>query len=224
MLVKFIGYVIGMFVVSAISFGFWIFQYHQPLQEEKRRIDRKYTELRNKQKRGRKLKQEIKALQKQIRSTKAEIVTLLKEKTKNRDVGKFLNDVEADSKNAGVTLRSIRIHPKTQRQRFIEIPMEYSVEGSYFEIYDFFQRVENRQMLNLTNSQINISGGGTDRGVKVKNLSKKIDKSKKLLDLDGKSVNLPKVNNETRFPRLRVNFDGRIIIIDKSHIQRFEDG
>ena len=54
-------------------------------------------------------------------------MTLLKEKTKNRDVGQFLNDVELDATNSDIKLKSIRIHPKTQRQRYMEIPMEFQL-------------------------------------------------------------------------------------------------
>ena len=223
MLVKFVGYMIGMILVTAITTAFWIFNYKQPLDEKKRKIDQKYQELLTRQKKGRKLKQRIKALRKEISEKKRAIVTLLKEKTKDRDVGKFLNDVELDSKNSGIKLKSIRIHPKTQRQRFMEIPMEFSVDGTYFELYDFFSRIEGRQMLNLTNSQLNLSGGGTDRGRAIANLSNKIDKSKKLQDLGGKEIKMPKYTNDTRFPILRVNFDGRIIIIDRSHIAKYEE-
>jgi len=224
MLVRFLGYVVGMIVVSAITIAFWIFQYHQPLQAEKRQIDAKHQELLAKQRKGKRLKQDIARLQQDIRARKAEIVTLLKEKTKNRDVGKFINDVEREAKNAGISLRSIRIMPKTQRQRFIEIPMEFGMEGTYIELYDFFHRLENLQMLNLTQSALNISGGGTGRGAKINDLENKIDKTKKLTDLEGKDVKIHKIDKNTVFPKLRINLNGgRIIIIDKSHIARFED-
>ena len=101
--------------------------------------------------------------------------------------------------------------------------MEFSVDGPYFGLYDFFTRVEKRQMLNLTNSSLSLSGGGSGRGVEVKNLTEKIDTTKKLSDLYEKPIAMKKYEKDTRFPILRVQFDGRIIIIDRSHIARYEE-
>jgi len=221
-LVKLFTYTLIMFVVTVVTFAYWLFNYKKPLEEEKLQINNKYKELLAKKKKGQRSKQQIRELQNEISNKKREIVALLKEKTKGRDVGKFLNDVELDSQNAGVNLRSIRIQPKTQRPRYMEIPLEFSVDGTYFELYDFFSRIEARQMLNLQNSQITLTGGGSDRGQAIKNLSNLIDKGKKLVDLNNKEVKLPKYNNESRFPTMRVNFDGRIIIIDRSHIAKYE--
>ena len=223
MLLKFLGYVVGMIIVTAVTLCFWIFNFQQPLEESKKSIQIEYDLLRIKLKQGKKYDKELKSYRAQISEKKRAIVTLLKEKTKNRDVGQFLNDVELDARNSDIKLKSIRIHPKTQRQRYMEIPMEFSVDGTYFGLYDFFSRVENRQMLNLTNSSLNLGGGGTGRGVEVKNLKDKIDTSKKLTDLHEKPIMMKKYEKDTRFPVLRVSFDGRIIIIDRSHIARYEE-
>ena len=223
MLLKFLGYVVGMIIVTAVTLCFWIFNFQQPLEVAKSAITKEYNSLRIKLKKGKKYDKEIKTYRAKIKENKRAIVTLLKEKTKNRDVGQFLNDVELDARNSDIKLKSIRIHPKTQRQRFMEIPMEFSVDGTYFGLHNFFSRVERRQMLNLSNSSLNLGGGGTGRGVEVKNLKDKIDTSKKLTDLHEKPITMKKYEKDTRFPVLRVSFDGRIIIIDRSHIARFEE-
>ena len=223
MLLRFLGYVVAMIIVTAITLCFWLFNFKQPLEETKKEVDNKYKRLRVKLKKGKKLDKEIKKYRSDISDKKRAIVTLLKEKTKNRDVGQFLNDVELDATNADIKLKSIRIHPKTQRTRYMEIPMEFSVDGTYFGLFDFFKRIENREMLNLTNSSLNLGGGGSGRGVEVKNLTKKIDRTKKLTDLHDKPITIKKYENDTRFPVLRVSFDGRIIIIDRSHIARYEE-
>jgi len=223
MLLRFLGYVVGMIIVTAVTLCFWLFNFKQPLEESKKEIDNNYKRLRAKLNKGKRFDKEIKKYRSEISEKKRAIVSLLKEKTKNRDVGQFLNDVELDATNSDIKLKSIRIHPKTQRQRYMEIPMEFSVDGTYFGLYDFFSRVENRQMLNLTNSSLSLGGGGSGRGVEVKNLSDKIDKTKKLNDLHEKPIKMKKYEKDTRFPVLRVQFDGRIIIIDRSHIARYEE-
>lgn len=223
MLIKFLMYTVGMVVITFVTGFFWIFYYQKPLEQAKSKIDEKHQSLNARLRKGRKYNQEIEELRQTISEKKRAIVTLLREKTKNRDVGKFLNDVELDASNSSVKLKSIRIHPKTQRQRYMEIPMEFSLDGAYFGLYDFFTRVEKREMLNLINSQLSLSGGGSDRGVKVKNLSDLVDKSKKLRDINEKEVKMQKYSDDTEFPLLRVQFDGRIIIIDKSHIARYEE-
>ena len=223
MLLKLLGYVVAMIIVTAVTLCFWLFNFKQPLEVSKKEIDTKYKRLRVSLKKGKKYDRQIKEYRATISEKKRAIVTLLKEKTKNRDVGQFLNDVELDATNADIKLKSIRIHPKTQRQRYMEIPMEFSVDGTYFGLYDFFSRVENRQMLNLTNSSLSLGGGGSGRGVEVKNLTDKIDRSKKLTDLHEKQIKMAKYEKDTRFPILRVQFDGRIIIIDRSHIARYEE-
>ena len=216
-------YTVGMVVITFVTGFFWIFYYQKPLEQAKSKIDEKHQTLKKRLRQGERYDDEIKQLRRQISEKKRAIVSLLREKTKNRDVGKFLNDVELDASNSSIKLKSIRIHPKTQRQRYMEIPMEFSIEGPYFGLFDFFKRVEAKEMLNLINSQLSLSGGGSDRGVKVKNLSDIIDKSKKLRDINEKEVKMQKYSDDTEFPLLRVQFDGRIILIDKSHIARYEE-
>lgn len=223
MLIKFLMYTVGMVVITFVTGFFWIFYYQKPLEQAKSKIDEKHQTLKKRLRQGERYDDEIKQLRRQISEKKRAIVSLLREKTKNRDVGKFLNDVELDASNSSIKLKSIRIHPKTQRQRYMEIPMEFSIEGPYFGLFDFFKRVEAKEMLNLINSQLSLSGGGSDRGVKVKNLSDIIDKSKKLRDINEKEVKMQKYSDDTEFPLLRVQFDGRIILIDKSHIARYEE-
>ena len=64
---------------------------------------------------------------------------------------------------------------------------------------------------------------GVCSGCRASNLKDKIDRSKKLSDLHDKPIKMAKYEKETKFPVLRVNFDGRIIIIDRSHIARYEE-
>lgn len=222
---RFFVYLIVLVLISAVSGVIWMLYYHAPLEEEKKNIESRRTELLERKKRSKKIKEDITRVAEEIRKKKAEIVTLLKEKTKDRDIEKFINNIEKEAKNAEISLKNIRILPKSQRQRYIEIPMEFVMEGTYIELYDFFFRLENLQMLNLTKSSMVFTGGGASgRGEKIKNLEKKIDKNKSLTDLEGKDVKLQKIGGSTEFPKLRVTLNGgRIIIIDKATIQRYED-
>lgn len=222
---KFFVYLIVLILISAVSGMFWILSYTNPLAEEKKRIDSRRAELLKSQKKSQRLKKDIATVSEKIKKRKAEIVTLLREKTKDRDIEKFINNIEKEAKNAEISLKNIRILPKSQRQRYIEIPMEFVMEGTYIELYDFFFRLESLQMLNLTKSSVVFTGGGSSgRGQKIKNLEKKIDKNKTLTDLEGKDVKLKKIGSSTEFPKLRVTLNGgRIIIIDKATIQRYED-
>jgi len=192
--------------------------------EQKEKYENERRELEQKRTRGQKVKAEIAGLEEELRKKKRDIVTLLREKTKDRDVNKFLNDLEVHAQDSGITLKQVRIHPKTAKQRYTEILMEFNVEGAYIQFYDFLTRLERDGFINFSSSQITISGGGADRGDKIKNLKDQLAQRSDLKDVNGKKVDLKEVDTETQFPRLRVQFDGRLIIIDSSHITRYEEG
>lgn len=224
MIARILGYLVLMVVITAIAGVVGWMNFHTPMVEALERIETERKELQSKKERGQKVRQEINGLEEEIKKTKREIVTLLKEKTKDRDVNKFLNDLEVHSQDSGIGLKQIRIHPKTQKQRYTEILMEFNVEGAYVQVYDFLTRIERDGFLNFSNSQITISGGGADRGTKVKDLKNQMTKRSDLKDVNGKPIELKVLDAETDFPRLRIQLDGRLIIIDRSHITRYEEG
>lgn len=45
MLVKLFTYTLIMFVVTVVTFAYWLFNYKKPLEEEKLQINNKYKEL-----------------------------------------------------------------------------------------------------------------------------------------------------------------------------------
>ena len=46
MLLRFLGYVVAMIIVTAITLCFWLFNFKQPLEETKKEVDNKYKRLR----------------------------------------------------------------------------------------------------------------------------------------------------------------------------------
>lgn len=222
MFLRFIFYVLLMLIIAVASVAVYIFQWKHPYDAEKSKISEEYENLQAKIKRGAQIEEEIRRAKQKIIDTKREVVTLLREKTKDRDLNKFLNDAERDAQDSGVSLKSISIRPKTQRPRFTEIPLEFQVEGTYFQLYNFLTRIEKRGFLSFARSSMSLTGGGAARGVTVTNLRDMIDGNPNVSDIAGKKINLTKYTDGTEFPRLRVQFDGNVIIIDSSHIANFE--
>jgi type IV pilus assembly protein PilO len=222
MFLRFIFYILLMLIIAAAAVAVYIFNWKQPFDAEISRINEEYDTLQTKIRRGNQLDEEIRRVTQKITDTKREVVTLLRERTKDRDLNKFLNDAERDAQDSGVILKSISIRPKTQRQRFTEIPLEFQVEGTYFQLYDFLTRIEKRGFLSFARSSMSLTGGGAARGVTISNLRDMIDGNPNVTDIAGKKVNLTKYTDSTEFPRLRIQFDGSVIIIDRSHIANFE--
>lgn len=222
MLVRALGYFLLMVVVAAIAVAVAVFQFQQPMEEGKKRVDQEMEELRRKKERGQRAQRDIKELEEKVREKKREIVTFLKEKTKDRDINRFLNDMEVYSQDSGATLKQIRINPKISKQLYSEVQMDFGVEATYFEFYDLLTRIENGGMLNFSQSELTITGGGVDRGVKVKDLEEQTTRRTNLTDVNGKPVELKTYTKETEFPKLRVQFNGKLILIDSSHITRYE--
>ncbi|MCO4782386.1 MAG: type 4a pilus biogenesis protein PilO [Candidatus Cloacimonetes bacterium] len=222
MIVKVVSYVFGMVLISIVTAGVWILEYKQPLDEQIQAVDTEMRKLKSQRSKGKKLKRSLKKIEKQIKDVRAEIVTFLKEKGKGRDVGKFLNDVENDAQDSGIELKTIRINPRLTRSKFIEIPLEFSISGTYFQLYDFFTRVESRKILNFADSGLRLGGGG-GRGYKLPRLSKLITKKVTLKDLAGKKIPSPAYSGSTTFPKMRAQFEGKIIMVDRGKITQYEN-
>jgi ribosomal protein L7Ae-like RNA K-turn-binding protein len=211
-----------MIVVTAVTLAIAIFNFQQPHEAEKKKIEDQYKSLIRKEKNARQIKTQINKAYEEIESIKKDIVTLLKERTKGRDLTQFITDLERDAQDSGVSLKSVRIQAQTQRQKFTEIPLEFQIDGAYFQIYDFLSRIEKRGLVNFTHSGMALSGGGAARGVTVKNLKDMIDSNPKVQDRNGSNLKIKPYTSDTQFPKMRVQFDGSIIIIDKSHIAAYE--
>ncbi|PCJ20060.1 MAG: hypothetical protein COB02_05535 [Candidatus Cloacimonadota bacterium] len=223
MVVKIVSYAFGMILILAVTAGVYILEYKQPLDEQIQLVDKEMRKLRSQKTKGKKLKKSLKEIDKKIRAVKSEIVSFLKEKSKGRDVSKFLNDVESYAQDSGIELKTIRINPRITRAKFIEIPLEFSVSGTYFQLYDFFTRIENTKILNFSNSGLRLGGGG-GRGKKLPRLSKLITKNlKNLKDLLGKKIPSPAYSGSTNFPKMRAQFEGRVVMVDRGKITQYEN-
>ncbi|MCJ8346698.1 type 4a pilus biogenesis protein PilO [bacterium] len=222
MIVKIVSYVFGMILVSIVTAGVWILEYKQPLDEQIQAVDSEMKKLKSQKAKGKRLARSLKKIEKEIKDVRSEIVAFLKEKGKGRDVGKFLNDVENDAQDSGIDLKTIRINPRLTRSKFIEIPLEFNIAGTYFQLYDFFTRIESRKILNFSDSSLRLSGGG-GRGYKLPRLSRLISKKMTLKDLTGKKIPIPAYSGSTTFPKMRAQFEGKIIMVDKGKITQYEN-
>lgn len=58
-----------------------------------------------------------------------------------KDADDFIRDLQADAQQAGIEIRSYVAKPISQKQYYSEVPFDIELDGPYFSMLHFFERV-----------------------------------------------------------------------------------
>ncbi len=126
---------------------------------------------------------------------------------KGRSIEEFLKEVETDGNDAKVKLQNIRIDSVSSLDLWSKIPLEFNLSGPYFKIFDFLSRIQKRGKMDFSSGVLSITA------------ETKFESIPKLMELVDQAKT--KYQPTTKFPNLRVNLNGEIIIIDKNHLLKY---
>jgi hypothetical protein len=208
---KFLTYVMSVLIISAAAFIVFWFLIEDPYRKMYDDLDNQIREEQAKVDQHKKDQKDIKNLEDQIDKTKQEVFRMLC-KARGRSLEQFLREIEDDADAASVKMDSIRIESVVTKELNSRIPLDFGFSAPYFLLYDFLQRLEStgksKGKLDFSQSQLSI-------GQETK--MEKIPKLKELMAAKGKY----QVGVDT-FPRLRIQLNGEIVIIDETQIERYK--
>lgn len=108
----------------------------------------------------RELNSQIDALQRQMERQR-EIVPDAK------DADDFIRDMQSDALQAGVEIRSFTAKPITAKQYYSEAPFEMEIDGPYFAVLNFFEKVGTMERI-VNIDDLKMSGIGSKVAAPVK--------------------------------------------------------
>ena len=160
-------YLIMIVVVALVTGAAWYFVW-QPKQDANAQaqaaLDGKnqqiasLNQLRDKE---RELDDNIAKLQQQLQ----QMAAIVPDK---KEVEKFIHLIEEKAQEAGITVRRYTAQPLVTREFFSEVPFEVELDGQYYQMLNFFDRVGRlERIVNITNLQLaGVSDRRTIKGLK----------------------------------------------------------
>lgn len=203
---KLVTYVMAIVALCATGFLVFWFLIQEPFNTDKEKIETEIRDAREQMRKYEKAKKDCKTYEEKINTTKKKIFTLLCG-ARGRTIEDFLKELETDSDTSKIELENIRIESMTVSELCSKIPMDLNISGPYFQIYKFLALVQNRGKMDFSGGSLSIAS-------------------------ESKQVAIPKMKDYVstrskykpgdRFPNLRVNVNGEIIIIDENtHMRKY---
>jgi len=204
---KIVSYLMSILIICTLAFIFYWFLIHEPFNKQISDYDTRIADSEAMITKYMRAKQDNKQTESTINETKQKIFKLLCT-AKGRTLEDFLKELEDDSQIADIDLENVRIENVHIDELSSKIPIDLNVGGPYFKIFKFISLIENQGKLDFSSGgSLNISSD--NKGATIKNLRKYTDMAmKKYMDND-------------KFPGLRVNLNGEIIIIDDNHMRKY---
>lgn len=204
---KFVTYVMSvLFIIAFSAIIFWFIIY-EPYDKKQKELDEAIDQARGLVAKYKKAKEEIDALEQKINEAKQKVFRKLCG-AQGRNIQEFLKELEEDGNLSGIQLDSIRIDSISSLDLWSKIPIDLNIGGPYFQVFDFLARVQKRGKMDFSTGVLSITA--ESKADPIQELSKFVDQSK------------TKYPQDQRFPNLRVNLNGEIIIIDNNHLQKYK--
>lgn len=203
---KLVTYVMAILSLCATGFLVFWFLIQEPFNHKMEEFDTKIRDARDQIKKYQQAKEQCKTFEEKINTMKKKIFRRLCS-AKGRSIEEFLKELETDSDTSKIDLENIRIESMTVSELCSKIPMDLNVAGPYFQIFKFLALVQKRGKMDFSGGSLSIAS-------------------------ESKLVNIPKLKDYVsqkckykemeRFPNLRVNVNGEIIIIDEqTHMRKY---
>lgn len=204
---KIVSYLMSILIICALAFIFYWFLIHEPYNTKMSDYATRIDDSKALIKKYKRAQEENKQIESSINETKQKIFKLLCT-AKGRTLEDFLKELEDDSQGADIDLENVRIENVHIDELSSKIPIDLNVGGPYFKIFKFISLIEEKGKLDFASGgSLNVASDNKENT--IKDLRKYTDLSRK------------KYMDNDKFPGLRVNLNGEIIIIDDNHMRKY---
>jgi type IV pilus assembly protein PilO len=94
-------------------------------------------------------------LNREIASLEQQLESMRKIVPDEKEADRFIRDLQAKAAEAGITIRRYTSKPVSSREFYSELPFEVELDGRYYQILNFFDRIRGlERIVNITNVQL----------------------------------------------------------------------
>lgn len=94
-------------------------------------------------------------LNREIASLEQQLESMRKIVPDEKEADRFIRDLQGKAAEAGITIRRYTAKPVSAREFYSELPFEVELDGRYYQILNFFDRVGRlERIVNITNVQM----------------------------------------------------------------------
>lgn len=149
--------------LGAVVVAIWVFTY-APLLEQKAAVEAEVTALIAEHDRLDKAQQNLPSLSVQVAALREKLTRARSELPNQREIPDLLSSVSDRARDAGLEVSLFRPTEEVIRDFYAEVPVFFSVRGSYHEIARFFDKVGRLDRI-VTVSEVSIKESSTSRSV-----------------------------------------------------------
>jgi len=110
---------------------------------------------------------QLKQLEVQIESLQRQMERQKQIVPEEKDADQFIRDLQSDAQQTGVEIRSYVAKPEAAKQYYTEVPFDIEVDGPYFAMLNFFERVGTMERI-VNIDGLKMSGIGSKATAAVK--------------------------------------------------------
>lgn len=203
---KLLTYMMAILIICAAGFIVFWFVIHEPFLQKKTEKEAAIKKAKSQAREIKKVESKIKEREVELETEKKNIFRLLCG-ARDRSIEKFLKEVEDASDKASIGLDNLRIESVIIKDLHSKIPLNLSLSGPYFQIFKFLQLIQKNGKLDFSTGYLSIQSEA--KTVAIQNLLQYVDKSAKYSPRD-------------EFPNLRVELNANMVVIDPSHLERYQ--
>lgn len=146
-------------IVISVAAGGVFYQYHyMPLENDRKDIEAELRRLDGEKTRLKDIDRELDALNKQIAELTEEENELQMESNQLETVvPRLLESTEIVSNKFDVKFQDIRISPLVRAEQWSELPVEFTVLGTFDQLGKFLRVVEERRIVNLAAGSMHVA-------------------------------------------------------------------
>lgn len=107
-------------------------------------------------------KNQLPTLQNSIQGVKNDIENLRRIIPAEKDADEFIRLLQGSASSAGVSIRRLKAQPVAARDQYYEMPFEVDVDGPYYAVSDFFNRLSKvSRMINVGDLNLKSTAEGS---------------------------------------------------------------
>jgi len=104
-------------------------------------------------------------LDREIASLEQQLESMRKIVPDEKEADRFIRDVQEKAQEAGIIIRRYTSKPVSTREFYSELPFELELDGRYYQVLNFFERVRRlERIVNITSVQMS----NTEKGQQIK--------------------------------------------------------
>lgn len=163
-----VGIVAGLFVLLTVGAYFGVYQ---AMDLQNREMQTAVNTITDENKKLKEFENRLPDLERQIASLQQQLEIQKRIVPDEREADQFMRLMQAEAQQAGVEIRRYTARPVSTKDYYAEVPFEMELDGPFFSVVNFFERVANlERIVKVTN--LRMASTREPRGARPKKVYK----------------------------------------------------